>query len=105
MSDFADLALLLVLGVGAWFGWDSLRAKEVAREIGKRACERIQVQFLDDTVACRQVALRRNPRGGLELYRVYYFEYAITGDTRRQARLAMHGHRPGELEMDWHQLQ
>jgi len=104
VNDYVDLVLLLALGAGAWFGWDSLRVKEIARDIGKRACERIQVQFLDDTVACRRVSFRRNAGGGLEIYRVYYFEYAISGDTRRQARLAMHGHRPGDLEMDWHQI-
>ncbi len=104
MSGYGDLLLLLVLGGIGWFSWDSLRAKEAAREIGKLACKRIQVQFLDDTVACRHVSLRRNARGGFEIYRVYHFEYAIGGDVRRQARLAMHGHRPGELEMDWHQI-
>jgi len=48
MTDFVVAIVLLGL-LGFW--WDSLGARQVAREAGRRICEREGVQFLDDTVA------------------------------------------------------
>ena len=58
----------LVLAAGAaggWFWFDSLRAREHAVALGREACERDRLQFLDETVLCtrtRPARGRRRPR-------------------------------------------
>lgn len=83
--------LLLLLGLALWFWQNGLRAWERARDACERACERNQVQLLDDTVALERLWLRRNSLGRLCLERVYTFEFTDTGACRRIGRVIMLG--------------
>jgi hypothetical protein len=51
MVDFASLLLLLAMAALVWCWLHSIRILELAREAGRQACSRADVQFLDDTVA------------------------------------------------------
>jgi hypothetical protein len=84
-------ALLLVAAL-AWLWRDSLRARELAARVSRRACDAEQVQFLDDTVAL--VSLRPVlERGRLALRRIYQFEFSRRGDDRSSGSVMVTGHR------------
>lgn len=89
--DIVDLLLFVSLAVLGWFWVDSLRALEVARNAGRRACNSAGVQFLDDTVAGIGLALGRDDHGRRALRRTYRFEFSDTGDNRLEGRLTLLG--------------
>ena len=98
--DTISLLFLLLLAALGWFWFDSLRALEVARNTGKRACSAANVQFLDDTVANIALALVRDQSGRRVLRRTYRFEFSESGDTRLEGRLVLHGDRIESVTME-----
>jgi len=94
-SLFAILCLLLL----GWFWLDSLRAREIALAICKRACESEDLQLLDQTVALRRLGLSWRAEG-LRLRRVYRFEYSEEGVGRRAGHLVLRGTVPEVLRFD-----
>lgn len=97
LSDWLWLGVLVAL---LWYWWDTVRTKELARLAGLRACQQAQVQFLDDTVARRQIRLRRNTRGRMQLRRLYGFEFTSDGEHRYQGRIEMQGQQVRRVDMD-----
>ena len=101
--DFASL-LFVVLGVGGWFWLHSIRILEIAREAGRRACAREDLQFLDDTVASTKLALVRDRNGRRILRRTYRFEFSETGNSRREGEVIMLGDRVETVAMEPYQI-
>lgn len=99
MSGFDFIAVLGIAGL-LLFWWDSLGAREVARRTGKLACEKHEVQFLDDTVTIARIRLRRNELGQLRLYRAYRFEYSYSGEDRGIGEIEMLGRRVVNISTD-----
>lgn len=95
MTALTGLALLVL---AFWFWLDSLRTREIATGIGKAACERHAVQFLDQTVALRKLGVRWGPQG-MKLRRVYSFDFSEEGYGRRTGYLVMIGIDLTELSM------
>jgi hypothetical protein len=79
----------LLLVCGAWFLWDSLKAREHANAAMRAACRKEGLLFLDDTVALQSVWPARDNAGRLTLRRVYEFEYSDTGHNRRKGNITM----------------
>jgi hypothetical protein len=104
MVDFASLLLMAVLGLGFWFWLHSIRILEIAREAGRQACNRMDVQFLDDTVASTKLALVRNTYGRRVLRRTYRFEFSETGNSRREGKVVMLGDRVERVAMEPYQI-
>jgi hypothetical protein len=102
--DTMSLLLLLCLAALVWFWSDSLRALEIARVAGKRACQNANVQFLDDTVASTSLALVRNESGRRMLRRTYRFEFSETGNTRREGHLTLLGAKVESVTMEPYQI-
>ena len=102
--DFASLLLLAVLGLGVWFWLHSIRILEIAREAGRRACAREDLQFLDDTVAGTKLRLARNAYGRRVLRRTYRFEFSETGNSRREGEVIMLGDRVETVTMEPYQI-
>ncbi|MDO8988802.1 MAG: DUF3301 domain-containing protein [Sideroxyarcus sp.] len=102
--DVASLILLLLLAALVWYWLDSLRALEHARDLGKRACDNADVQFLDDTVARVGLELVRDESGRRVLRRIYRFEFSETGNTRIEGRVVLLGHRAESVTMDPYQI-
>ncbi|MBI5005845.1 MAG: DUF3301 domain-containing protein [Nitrosomonadales bacterium] len=98
--DFASVSVLAVLGLGGWFWLHSIRILEIARNAGKQACMRMDVQFLDDTVAGTKLALARDSSGRRVLRRTYRFEFSETGDSRREGEVVMLGERVERVAME-----
>jgi len=86
---------LLVLGR---FWLDSLRARELATEVCRAACEQRDLQFLDQTVSLRRMSARRTP-DGLRLRRVYSFDFSEGGVGRRSGYLVLVGLELEELSL------
>lgn len=101
MTDLL-LVLLLVALLGFW--WDSLGARQAAREAGRRVCAQQGVQFLDDTVAISRLHLQRNSRGRLLFYRQYRFEYSMSGDERLRGSVDLLGKQVLRVEMGWEEF-
>ena len=90
-----ELSTLLVLAALVWLWFDSMRARERALALGKRACERDGLMFLDETVECVALGFARSADGRMALRRTYGFEFSDTGNNRRSGSIVMLG---GEVE-------
>ncbi len=88
MTSLLTLLLLILL---AWFWLDSMRAREIACGISKETCERLGVQFLDETVALQRLRTGRNAAGHLKLLRTYQFEFTDTGAQRSKGVISLLG--------------
>ena len=99
MSGY-ELALLGALALVAWYVWDGMRAKELARIAGRRACERAEVQFLDDSVVREKLRLRRGSSGRIELCRNFAFEFTSDGERRYHGRVTLCGGQITDLYME-----
>jgi hypothetical protein len=99
-------ALAMVLLVAAALLWaDSLRARERAVRAGRSACERYQLQFLDDTVSFARLRLARDEGGQLKIARTYTFEFSDTGNNRRHGAIVMLGGEVADLHMEPYRMQ
>jgi hypothetical protein len=97
--------LILMLVVGALLWADSLRARERAVRAGRAACERYQLQFLDDTVSFARIRLARDDGGQVKISRTYTFEFSDTGNNRRHGAIVMLGGEVADLHMEPYRMQ
>ena len=95
-----ELAALLGIGGGILLWIDSLKARERAVRAGRAACERYDLQFLDDTVSFARMRLARNEEGELRIARTYTFEFSDTGNNRRQGAIVMLGGEVQDLHLE-----
>jgi hypothetical protein len=99
-------ALALVLIVAGAFLWaDSLKARERAIRAGRSACERYQLQFLDETVAFAHLRLARDEDGQLKIKRTYTFEFSDTGNNRRHGAIVMLGAEVADMHIEPYRMQ
>jgi hypothetical protein len=103
MDIWSLLALMLLVAMG-WLWLHSIRILEIAREAGRRACTREDLQFLDDTVASTRLALARDDNGRRLLRRTYRFEFTETGNNRREGEVVMLGERVESVTMEPYQI-
>jgi len=79
--------IFVLLGIGVfvvWFWQDSLGCRERANQTAAAACENLQLQFLDGTVAFARLSLARGKHGWLQFKRTYVFDYTAEGITRHK---------------------
>lgn len=98
------MLLLLAMGALIWFWLHSMRILELAREAGRQACARADVQFLDDTVASTRLQLARDKNGRRILRRTYRFEFSETGNSRREGEVIMLGDRVETVILEPYQI-
>jgi hypothetical protein len=87
------LLFLCVAALAAWFWHSSLAAREQANFAAQQACERMQLQFLDGTVAFSSLTLTRGGDGWLTLRRTYIFDYTADSVERLQGFVILQGAR------------
>ena len=100
--DFMGLIYLMVFVAAGWFWLTSIRVLEIARNAGKQACTKADLQFLDDTVAGIGIKLVRNQSGRRVLQRTYRFEYSETGNDRIEGKVVMLGETVEQVMMHPH---
>jgi hypothetical protein len=96
---------ILVIAAGAFFWLDSLRVRERAVRAGKSACERYELQLLDDTVSFARLRLARDGDGQLKIARTYTFELSDTGNNRRHGAIMMLGSELEDLQLEPYPVQ
>lgn len=96
------IGIVLVALLGFW--WDSLGARQAARQAGRLACERKGMQFLDDTVAISRLSLQRDRNGRLKFYRRYRFEYSPSGEERLPGQVDLIGKQVLRIDMKWREF-
>ena len=100
-----EAAAIVALVAVALLWADSLRARERAVRAGRSACERYQLQFLDDTVSFARMRLARDDGGQLKISRTYTFEFSDTGNNRRHGAIVMLGGEVADLHMEPYRMQ
>jgi hypothetical protein len=90
----SELALLVCLGVAAWFWLESRHVQEITVAHCRRACENAGVQFLDDIAPVWGTKLARDANGVMRLRRVYTFDYSDACGERRSGSIVMLGRTP-----------
>ena len=98
------VAIVLIL-IGALLWADSLRAREHALQAGRKACERYDLLFLDDTVSFARLRLGRDGEGQLKIARTYTFEFSDTGNNRRHGAIVMLGGELADLQLEPYEIQ
>ncbi|MSQ55651.1 MAG: DUF3301 domain-containing protein [Betaproteobacteria bacterium] len=97
-------AILAIVAAGiAWV--DGMKARERAVEAGREACERYQLQFLDDTVSFTGLRFARDEEGRLKLRRTYTFEFSDTGNNRRHGAIVTLGGELADLHLEPYRIQ
>ena len=102
--DIINLIILLLIAALGWYWFDSLRALEIARNMGKKVCMDANVQFLDDTVARISLVLVRNQSGRRVLRRTYRFEFSETGNSRLEGKITLLGNQIVSVAMEPYQI-
>ena len=100
-----EAAAIILIVAGGFFWIDSLRARERALAAGRSACERYNVQLLDETVQFARLRLGRDDEGRLRLRRTYTFEFSDTGNNRRHGAIVMLGSQLQDLQLEPYGLQ
>lgn len=100
-----EAAAILLFAAGIFLWLDSLRARERALTAGRSACERYELQFLDDTVAFARLRLARDEQGQLKIARTYTFEFSDTGNNRRHGAIVMLGGEMQDLHLEPYRMQ
>jgi hypothetical protein len=100
-----EAAAIVLLAAGIFLWLDSLRARERALKAGRAACERYDLQFLDDTVSFTRMRLGRDEGGQLRIARTYTFEFSDTGNNRRQGAIVMLGGELQDLHLEPYRIQ
>ena len=97
--SFGDvLILFLVVGTGLfWWRQDAFRRRALA--LAKTACDRANVQLLDDSVGLRHLRLRRSA-GKLKIERQFGFEFSPSGAARYAGFVVFHGDSVQAVELD-----
>ena len=91
MTNYILLLALIALALIVWFWADSLRVREHALRACAIACQRINTQLLDETVALRRLGITRNEDGRAVWRRTYRFEYTNDGNQRLRGSVTMNG--------------
>ncbi|MEW6646215.1 MAG: DUF3301 domain-containing protein [Pseudomonadota bacterium] len=97
MQEFWLLPALLAV---VWFWLDSMRAREAALRVVRRACARHEVQLLDETVALVRLRLGRDPSGRVGWRRRFRFEFSNEGDNRSSGEVELLGRQVTALHME-----
>jgi hypothetical protein len=87
----APVITLVLIAAAVWFWIGSMRAREQTLARARRACEQMDVQLLDQTVALSRLWVRRDSRGHLRLWRWYSFEFSISGSDRHRGAASLVG--------------
>lgn len=95
--EIVTLAGLTALG---WYWLSSMRVREHAVAVGRRACADADLQFLDDSVALSRTRFARNSSGQLQFLRDYRFEFSDTGNNRRPGVIRMLSDRVEWISLD-----
>lgn len=85
--DGSIIALVLVIGLSAWWAW-TIKGREHACDLARRFCALNDWQLLDQTVSLTGAKFNSTP-DGLRVCRRYHFEFSTDGGNRHRGTLWM----------------
>lgn len=88
-----EISLIVFMLLIAWFWFDSISSREQAVRSGRELASRLELQLLDETVACTKIRLCRDHLGQVRLIRTYEFEVSSNGADRLPCHLVLLGKR------------
>lgn len=86
MIDFIWMAVIVAGGL-CWF--NSMKARERALSAVYAYCRQHDLQLLDDCVALSRFYPKLTPRGRLQFWRSYAFEFSSTGFERYSGQIVI----------------
>ena len=95
-----ELLLITLIVSVILYWWDSMYTGELALNTCRHLCRNADLQLLDNTVMRQRIWLRRTSNGGLQLCRIYSFDYSDDNDSRRQGYIVTLGHHVAETSME-----
>ncbi len=104
---------MLTLNMLAWatlvaalvsFWWQSDKVKNYLLGQVLLYCRQHHVQFLDQSMVLKGLALKRNAAGLLSIWRRYQFEFTSTGEQRYNGTVEALGRKLDKVELDPHLL-
>ena len=72
-----DLLFIILILAAIWYWWDTQQSNEIALSVCQQKCAKVGLQLLDATVMRQKTWLRRGAGGGLQICRLYSFEYNL----------------------------
>jgi uncharacterized membrane protein len=94
-----EVLVLLALGAYAVYLFKALRVRELALQAARDACQREDLQLLDENVSVRRISMSRDGQGRWRVWRQYRFEYSLDGVERQTGHVIMLGYQTQALVM------
>lgn len=94
------ILLILLVGLILWYINDSLKCREIVLRAARRACDQMNVQFLDQSVVRTRTGLARGESGAMLLRREYHFDFSLDGADRHAGHVVCLGQRVVGLSLD-----
>ncbi|MGD8175183.1 DUF3301 domain-containing protein [Marinimicrobium sp. ARAG 43.8] len=101
--DLKTLAWGVLLGLLFYYTWRAFQAKDVAYAAARSHCAQMQVQLLDQSVYLRKLWIRWH-RGRPGLWRLFHFEFTVTGGDRYVGQVWMLGRQITRVELEPHRV-
>lgn len=102
--DLTTLSGVFAIGFGAWYWWRALETKELALKAARRACERADVDLLDQSVCLSGLGVQRDRQGQLRLRRTFSFDFTATGESRYRGQVVLLGQRSESVVFEPHRF-
>lgn len=93
------IIFIIIVGL-IWYWWSSISAYEIAYKEAKVVCQRMKLQFLDDTLDVIKLRLCRHQKGYMQICRVYEFEFSSDGNNRYKGYVTLSGLKYETLDME-----
>lgn len=77
-----EILFILIITVLVLFWWDNAKSGELALHYCRQRCQKEGFQLLDASVSRQRIWLRKAPGGGVQLCRLYSFEYSDDRESR-----------------------
>lgn len=94
-----EVVYIVVLLALLAFWWDNTQCNERALSFCRQLCERADVQLLDGTIVRQRMWLRRVDRG-VQLCRLYSFDFSGDNESRNCGYIVMLGRQVVESHME-----
>lgn len=88
MENIVFLAIVIAVIL---YWWDNRKSGEQALLYCRSECEKANFQLLDASVVRQRSWLRRKRGGGMQICRLYSFEYSDDNESRRHGYLVLIG--------------
>ena len=95
-----EILFIIVLAAVIGYWWETMVTNELALQTCRRLCQNAQMQLLDSTIVRQRLWLRRSPTGGMQICRLYSFEYSEDSASRQQGYLVTIGRQVVESHME-----